>query len=262
MSYYTYLPVRTLPVAVYYLCGDRIVAGSLTKESASVEPPPLAATRIFLTELRVGHEDGVAAEPTRRGSFIPNYSSRIAIRMIRFACDTCGRSLRAPETLAGKRGKCARCGAVNRVPAALSVDVKRAVDPTPFRSTADLAVRHAIEGSVDFPERRFSDASPVVATVTSVDPRDFFDQVASRMAEGERPFSADEQYDRPSPAVPPARGERFNEARRLQQIPDNGAYVRTVNGPPHDLTRAVVAALGVGAVIGFCAGLLASKWVL
>lgn len=87
--------------------------------------------------------------------------------MIRFECQTCGRSLRAPEEMAGRRGKCARCGAVNQVPAApavtalafassglsvagtdedsgpLSVEVKRAPGASPFRSTADVEMAAA-----------------------------------------------------------------------------------------------------------------------
>jgi hypothetical protein len=38
--------------------------------------------------------------------------------MIRFPCGTCGKRLRVPARLAGKRGRCEVCGAINRVPLA------------------------------------------------------------------------------------------------------------------------------------------------
>src|SRR5437764_12604717 len=111
--------------------------------------------------------------------------------MIRFACGTCGRPLRAPDSLSGKRGRCARCGAVNRVPEPLSVEVKRAEAPSPFRSTADLGVRLAIDGNADVPEASFADAAPVATTVApEANPRDFFEQVALRLADAQ-PFTPD-----------------------------------------------------------------------
>src|SRR5690349_12678132 len=81
--------------------------------------------------------------------------------MIRFACGQCGKPLRAPIELAGKKGRCARCGAINPVPGALmrpivlSVDVKR-TRQSPFRSTADLEpVRGTIEGAMEVAGARF-----------------------------------------------------------------------------------------------------------
>src|SRR2546421_7085164 len=127
-------------------------------------------------------------------------------KMIRFACGTCGRPLRAPDSLSGKRGRCARCGAVNRVPAPLSVEVTRAEAPSPFRSTADLGVRLAIEANVDVPDGRFSGAAPVAATVAEGNPRDFFDQVASRLADGQS-FAADVQPQYAAAPVRPQFGE-------------------------------------------------------
>ncbi|HSI36020.1 MAG: hypothetical protein ACAI43_01770 [Phycisphaerae bacterium] len=78
--------------------------------------------------------------------------------MIRFECETCGRALRAAAEMAGRRGRCARCGGINRVPAGagkvvhmavdeaaeadgpVSVAVKRAPGASPFRSTADVEI--------------------------------------------------------------------------------------------------------------------------
>src|SRR5215213_5317539 len=101
--------------------------------------------------------------------------------MIRFACGTCGSSLRAPPGLAGKRGRCAHCGNVNQVPVVLSVDVKRttavasAAAASPFRSTADLAVRATtVEGSIELsPGPRFHTA-PLERERVSNEALDFF----------------------------------------------------------------------------------------
>src|SRR3954447_16676468 len=103
--------------------------------------------------------------------------------MIRFACETCGSSLRAPAALAGKKGRCAHCGKVNQVPVVLSVDVKRATAVasaaanSPFRSTADLAARAAaVEGSIDISsDVRFLTA-PLERQAGSNQTLDFFDQ--------------------------------------------------------------------------------------
>src|SRR5439155_21340690 len=134
-------------------------------------------------------------------------------KMIRFACGTCGRPLRAPDSLSGKRGRCARCGSVNRVPEPLSVEVKRAEAESPFRSTADLGVRLAIDGNVDVGDGRFADAAPVATAVATTaaegdgNPRDFFDQVASRLAESPA-FVADVTPEYAAAPVRPPFGER------------------------------------------------------
>src|SRR4051812_27411849 len=109
--------------------------------------------------------------------------------MIRFACGTCGSSLRAPPGLAGKKGRCAHCGKVNQVPVVLSVDVRRttavasaAAAGSPFRSTADLAARTtAVEGSVELPSGPRFLTAPLGREAASNQALDFFDQVASRI---------------------------------------------------------------------------------
>jgi hypothetical protein len=183
--------------------------------------------------------------------------------MIRFVCGTCGRPLRAPDSLSGKRGRCARCGAINRVPEPLSVEVKRAEAPSPFRSTADLAVRLAIDGNVDVPDGRFADAAPVATTVADAEgnPRDFFDQVASRLTDAQ-PVHADVQPEYPAAPVRPQFGERPPADRAPATSTERYEYVRAIEKPAPDFARAVAAALAVGAVIGFCVGLITSKWVL
>jgi len=89
--------------------------------------------------------------------------------MIRFECDTCGRALRATADMAGRRGRCARCGGINRVPAGegkvvhmavaavtaeadgpVSVAVKRAPGASPFRSTADVEIAEGALSSKTF----------------------------------------------------------------------------------------------------------------
>jgi hypothetical protein len=183
--------------------------------------------------------------------------------MIRFVCGTCGRPLRAPDSLSGKRGRCARCGAVNRVPEPLSVEVKRAEAPSPFRSTADLAVRLAIDGNVDVPDGRFAGMAPVATTVVDaqVNPRDFFDQVASRLTDAQ-PFAPDVQPEYAAAPVRPQFGERQGADRAVAANTDRFQYVAGIEKPAPDFARAVAAALAVGAVIGFCVGLITSKWVL
>src|SRR5215207_4879828 len=99
--------------------------------------------------------------------------------MIRFSCATCAKPLRAPEALAGKRGKCAQCGAVNRVPEVVAVDVRRAAVPTPFRD-ADAPTRGAIEHVANIPDARFL-ATAVAPGRLAGEGGDFFDQIAPRM---------------------------------------------------------------------------------
>ena len=70
--------------------------------------------------------------------------------MIRFVCAHCAKPLRAPQAMAGKKGRCAQCNGVNLVPIVTSVDVKRVTAPTPFRD-ADVPVRGAIEKVVELP---------------------------------------------------------------------------------------------------------------
>jgi hypothetical protein len=164
--------------------------------------------------------------------------------MIRFVCGTCGRPLRAPDSLSGKRGRCARCGAVNRVPEPLSVEVKRAEAPSPFRSTADLAVRLA-----------------TTVVDAQVNPRDFFDQVASRLTDAQ-PFAPDVQPEYAAAPVRPQFGDPQPTVRAATANTDRYTYVAGIDKPAPDFARAVAAALAVGAVIGFCVGLITSKWVL
>ena len=187
--------------------------------------------------------------------------------MIRFACGTCGRPLRAPDSLSGKRGRCARCGAVNHVPEPVSVEVKRAEPQSPFRSTADLGVRLAINGNVDVGDARFSDAAPVATTVAAAvangdgNPRDFFDQVASRLADSPA-FAADVRPEYAAAPVRPQFGERPDADRAVAPTTERYEYARAIEKPAPDFARAVAAAMAVGAVIGFCVGLITSKWVL
>src|SRR3954471_24707549 len=115
--------------------------------------------------------------------------------MIRLACETCRRTLRAPDSLGGKRGKCARCGGVNLVPAPLSVDVKRAAEPSPFRDP-DQPVRGAIEGAIQLASGQFLAVAPAPVKADGHDgdheqPHDFYDQVAPRLADEDAEFSVD-----------------------------------------------------------------------
>jgi hypothetical protein len=191
--------------------------------------------------------------------------------MIRFACDTCRRTLRAPDSLAGKRGKCARCGGVNRVPAPLSVDVKRATEPSPFRNP-DQPVRAAIEGAIELAGGHFLTVVPAAAISQGRDgddhehPHDFYEQVAPRLADEDPAFSVDvapPASDQPSPRRTSATHGRVRHDPLESRAPHTGdAYEVRYDARHHDFTRAVAAALVVGAVVGFCIGLIASRWIL
>jgi hypothetical protein len=177
--------------------------------------------------------------------------------------------------MAGKRGKCARCGGVNRVPAPLSVDVKRAAEPSPFRDP-DQPIRGAIEGQIELASGHFLVAP---ATVTAADgradgrghPHDFYDQVAPRLGEDEAEFSVDVgppvSAQGSSGRGASSRGRARHdplESRAPRSAAGNAAdaYELRYDARHHDFTRAVSAALVVGAVVGFCIGLIASRWVL
>lgn len=196
--------------------------------------------------------------------------------MIRFACETCRRTLRAPDALAGKRGKCARCGGVNLVPAPLSVEVKRAAEPSPFRNP-DEPVRGAIEGAIQLANGKFlavsqATAGSEMAVAGGGDhPHDFYDQVAPRLADDNAEFSADVAAP-PPPLDPPGGPSRRTTGTRGRarhdplesRAPHTGdAYeLRYDSRHGGEFSRAVSAALVVGAVIGFCLGLIASRWIL
>jgi len=173
--------------------------------------------------------------------------------MIRFSCDSCGRALRAPASMAGKRGKCARCGGVNKVPEILSVDVKRAPEASPFRD-ADTPVRGAIVEAVEVGGAFLS--APVEGPVVRREGARAHEQVTGQLVddEGETP-AARGGYASPGGHTGP------------EPHPMDGL------GPPvpdyefqldrsHEMSRAIAASLVVGAVVGFCAGLLAAKWIL
>jgi hypothetical protein len=199
--------------------------------------------------------------------------------MIRFACETCRRTLRAPDALAGKRGKCARCGGVNLVPAPVSVEVKRAAEPSPFRDP-DQPVRSAIEGAIELANGKFLAVAPTAAAAGSEiavavggdHPHDFYDQVAPRLGDDDPEFDADVAAPPPPPLDHPsgssrrstnARG-RARQDRLESRAPHTGdAYeLRYDSRHGGEFSRAVSAALVVGAVIGFCLGLIASRWIL
>lgn len=174
--------------------------------------------------------------------------------MIRFSCGTCGKPLRAPAILAGKKGRCAQCGGVNAVPAlpirsevavaaaaqrpAQNVEVKRAAGVSPFRSTADVTLSREVVAVQ-------AGSQTVVPTRTA----DFFDHVAARMAPLDEPFDA--HVD-----VPPR--------TRQPRMPEVSARPLHLNPPAahNHPTAMVVVAMGIGLVVGICIGLMMAKWVL
>ena len=180
---------------------------------------------------------------------LPEEGSQV---MIRFHCATCAKPLRAPEAMAGKKGRCAQCGAVNRVPEVVSVDVKRAAAPSPFRD-ADAPVRGAIEKVVEMSGARFLSSPPPSGRLAEGG-GDFFDQIAPRMGSVTDPLTTVERpvRERLDPRDYESAEDGAGDTYDLDEGDSRDAYVR----------RAVWAALFVGAVVGFFAGLLASRWVL
>jgi hypothetical protein len=201
-------------------------------------------------------------DPLHRASFNGDFG---LLAMIRFTCDTCGRSLRAPESLAGKRGKCARCGGVNRVPEVLSVDVKRAPEASPFRN-ADVPSRAAIEGAIELAGSRFL-AVADRAIDGNAHPRDFYEQIAPRLDERAVPPQANSAATVNVPPPSPRRtihapGRAHHHPLESRAPHTGDAYDLRLDGRSAEFSRAIIAALVVGAVVGFCLGLLASRWIL
>lgn len=91
--------------------------------------------------------------------------------MIRFRCATCHEKLSVPESAAGRKGKCPKCGEVNRVPS-----LERAARPgeIPFppraktRPDADAPVNPARPPAASITPA--AQAAPVSPTVTPVSP--------------------------------------------------------------------------------------------
>jgi hypothetical protein len=181
--------------------------------------------------------------------------------MIRFSCGTCNHLLRAPAILAGKKGKCACCGAVNQVPEALSVEVARAPGASPFRSTADLELRGTIAGTAEVEGGRFLAAAPSGAAITER-PEEFFDEVTARLNQVIEEI--DHHDDGGAQTVPAARvgvaAAAMEKASAREDVQD--LSVIPFDAPPAGVEkRGIFGALAVGIVMGFCLGVLAGKWI-
>ena len=165
--------------------------------------------------------------------------------MIHFSCDSCGKALRAPESLAGKRGRCARCGQVTVVPEdkAVVVEVKRTADPSPFRSTADYEVDRGVvavqSGSV-----LINPETPEAQTPPEARRRQMF---------------IGEPYD---PLGDQMRDVKINIPTTLPLGIPQGYATRSSSALPSETIYWIIASSIVGGVIGFCIGLIAAKWVL
>jgi len=197
--------------------------------------------------------------------------------MIRIACDQCGQPLRAPDELAGKRGRCAHCGAVNGVPATLPVGVKR-YPTSPFRS-ADRPTRSAIEGTTDVPPEAFYATQPTDPEAGAIErtggnePREFVDRITSQITQASASFPSladatrvGEDTTRRTDAAPPGvEGDPL-----LEEDDDSGGDMEgpevldatTVVRLADDTRAAVVVALVTGVLFGFALGLLAARWLL
>jgi hypothetical protein len=188
--------------------------------------------------------------------------------MIRFACATCGKSLRAPDPMSGRKGRCAHCGAVNMVPVlvpdVLTVEVRRATGApaTPFRDP-DEPVRGTIQASVVIAQgSRVLSNAPITAEAGAVgQPRDFFDHVASRLTGLGEPFSA----DRAAPGAGQNRARvEMEEAVELpgERLREHVAASPVVVAAAPEPRSAVAVALGIGVAIGFCVGIVVGKWLM
>jgi hypothetical protein len=144
---------------------------------------------------------------------------------------------------------------VNKVPEILSVDVKRAPEASPFRD-ADTPARAAIVEAVEVGGAFLS--APVEASVTMRQGARTHEQVTGQLMdeEAEHPaarggYASPGAHDASQPAPHPMDGLGL-------PVPDYEFQLDR----SHEMSRAIAAALVVGAVVGFCAGLLASKWIL
>lgn len=179
--------------------------------------------------------------------------------MIRLFCATCNSALRVPEDLAGRRGKCAQCGAINEIPSPVAVEVKRAPEPSPFRSTADVAARAAIEGTLQVPGAEFLATAPTAAAITA--DSEEFDLILPCIADDiAKPVALEEPP--PPPEESPASPDR-----QALSTPD----IQPASAPPMinvrpagfrdstDARSAIRTALIVGMVLGFLLGVLAAR---
>lgn len=180
--------------------------------------------------------------------------------MIRFSCISCNHLLRAPAILAGKKGRCARCGAVNPVPEALTVEVARAAGQSPFRSTADLELRGTIEGTVALDDAKFLATAPDVPAI-SEKTDDFFEEVTSRLNQVIEEIDSNDS----APMLQPAPAARIGVGQLALEKLASGETAHILPSLPFDQPpgeigrRAILGALAVGVVLGFCLGLLAAK---
>jgi hypothetical protein len=143
-------------------------------------------------------------------------------------------------------------------PKVVAVDVRRATVASPFRSTADLEPRQPIEGSVEVPGAHFA---ATALSPTSTMPRDFLDHVARRIA------------DLPESRVPPSAPgpdvildveveESVGTVVAAAAIPYPSTQLHPTPAPAQPGQRgAVTAALLIGIIVGFCAGLVVSGWM-
>jgi hypothetical protein len=180
--------------------------------------------------------------------------------------------------MAGKKGRCARCGKVNHVPVVLSVDVRRADGvgavaaiaesggASPFRSTADLVARSAtVEGSVDLANGPRFRTTPLERDDLGERTIDFFDHVASRindLADPADDADADEMFaPRPRPAISSRPMDHDEQAYGIDEALPLAEFDLA---PPRGISlgRVIATALTVGLICGFCLGLFAAHWVM
>jgi DNA-directed RNA polymerase subunit RPC12/RpoP len=179
--------------------------------------------------------------------------------MIRFSCARCGKALRAPESMAGKRGKCAQCGVANLVPVVTAVDVRRAAPATPFRD-ADAPPRDAIESVVELSSGvRFADTVPASGQIVDR-PGDFFDQIAPRLGSVTDPLEGPPAVEPlVAPAPPPRRWAPDADEPLGNVATDTYDLGPDDQDEPRGRAAAVWGALLAGAAAGFLAGFIVAR---
>jgi hypothetical protein len=179
--------------------------------------------------------------------------------MIEFSCTTCNHVLRAPAILAGKKGRCACCGAVNPVPEPVSVEVARTPGHSPFRSTADLEVRGTIEGTVELEEARFLATAPHGASIHQKSD-EFFEEVSTRINQVIEEIDGHGLVGSVQP-MPVARLVIEEAAMEGRSSPADARILPTptLDEPPAEVRRRTMVALVVGLLAGFCLGLMAAR---
>ena len=157
-------------------------------------------------------------------------------------------------------------------PPVLTVDVRRAEGPSPFRSTADITPRETIEGTVAIPNAQFAAEGRPIAVVEGADAnqtvKNFLDLVQRRTAVVDPTGSPHEsEAEEPALRVLHVDVDVIDDAidAAVVATPPMSPTWRPLRAEPaQHATReraGIIVALIVGLILRFCLGLLASEWL-